>query len=59
MPNQEFLSDSDMRNVSFRMNPKLYTKLKIHCFDERITMKKFFEKIVADFFEKNPLPKIR
>ena len=53
MSNIRYLSDKDLRPVSFKVDPKLYTQCKIYCADKDITIKKFFELMLEDFFKKH------
>ena len=57
MTNVRYLSDKELRPISFKIDPRLYTKVKIICADQHLTIKKFFEIIVEDYFKKHALPK--
>jgi len=58
MTNDKFISYKDLRPISFRVDPKLYTKCKIYCADQDLTIQKFFESMLEDFFSSHTLPKI-
>lgn len=58
MANDRFVSYKDMRPISIKVDPQLYTKCKIYCLDRDLTMQKFFQTLLDDFFSGINLQKI-